>query len=191
MLIRKAPVSVILALLSILYAQVSFSTDSLSLQNQTIIESLDYFSTNFPEQKVYLHTDKDTYHYDENIWFKSYVTDALSHKLDTLSGNLIVEFINNCGNHIRRNVLGFDNGTAHGRLSMPDSLPDGNYTLRAYTNWMRNFGDEYFFHKNLYLHNPDKANYIRWGDRRRNRRFNRNLNLKKEEFQFAIFILLN
>ena len=180
-------ISLVITLLIIFSARISFSSDSLSLQNRTIIETLNYFSSYFPGQKVYLHTDKDNYHIDETIWYKAYVSNAMSHKSDTLSGNLIVELINSNGNHIRRNVLPIDNGTAHGSIALPDSLPDGNYVLRAYTNWMRNFGEDFYFHKNLYLHNPEEENYIGWSDRRRNRRFNRKLNNKTEERQFAFF----
>ena len=28
---------------------------------------------------------------------------------------------------------------------------EGNYTLRAYTNWQRNFGEDYIFTKNIYI----------------------------------------
>ncbi len=42
-----------------------------------------------------------------------------------------------------------NNGTTWGDLALPDTLPAGNYRLRAYTNWMRNAGPAYYFYKVL------------------------------------------
>lgn len=152
-----------------------------------LAELLEVYSAYFPQQKVYLHTDKEAYHVAESIWLKAYVVDAQTHRPDTLSGNLYVELIDNGGNFIRSSVLALEGGVAHNKFSLPDSLPDGNYFLRAYTNWMRNFPDELFFTRDIYIHNPRQENYIRWGERRQNRRFNRELTRKKEEMQFAVF----
>lgn len=140
-----------------------------------------------PMQKVYLHTDKDAWHVDESIWFKAYVVDAHTHRPDTLSGNLYIELLNARGKHIRSNVLQLNTGVAHGRLVLPDSLPDGNYTIRAYTAWMRNFSEDFLFRKNIYIHNPEQENYIRWSERRQNRRFNRSLDNKREETNFRFY----
>ncbi|RHO67377.1 hypothetical protein DW082_13175 [Alistipes sp. AF48-12] len=49
------------------------------------------------------------------MWFKAYLTDAVSHK--------------------------------------PDTLPAGEYTLRAYTGWMLNFEPAFFFRRNINVGN--------------------------------------
>jgi hypothetical protein len=41
--------------------------------------------------------------------------------------------------------LQLSKGTAAGDFALPDTLQAGNYRLRAYTNYMRNAGSEYFF----------------------------------------------
>ena len=49
---------------------------------------------------------------------------------------------------IKRDSLGFANG-----LPLPDTLPAGEYTLRAYTGWMLNFEPAFFFRRNINVGN--------------------------------------
>ena len=42
-----------------------------------------------------------------------------------------------------------ENGLFHGYLFLAEKLPEGDYTLRAYTRYMENMGDDYFFKKNI------------------------------------------
>ena len=41
----------------------------------------------------------------------------------------------------------------YGHLLLPKAVPEGNYTLRAYTRYMENLGDDYFFKKNIRIGN--------------------------------------
>ena len=140
-----------------------------------------------PRQKVFLHTDKDTYHVHETMWLKAYLVDASDHLPDTLSGNLYVQLVDSEGKHVRNLVLKLSEGLAHGQMSFPDSLPDGNYLLRAFTNWMFNFSEDFFFTRDIYVHNPEQANYITRGAIRSNRRFNRDVEQRAEALQFSVF----
>ncbi len=177
----------IIAFLSLYALALFFQPAGMAAQNSGTAGLNDAGTFLLPLQKVYLHTDKDSWHVDETIWFKAYVVDAHTHRPDTLSGNLYVELVNARGRHIRSNVLQLNEGIAHAQLILPDSLPDGNYTIRAFTAWMRNFSEDFFFRKNIYIHNPEQENFIRWSERRQNRRFNRDLNEKQEEIRFDFF----
>ena len=43
-------------------------------------------------------------------------------------------------------------GISWGDIALDEEdIPEGSYTLRAYTNWMRNFGEDYIFKKNIYI----------------------------------------
>jgi hypothetical protein len=44
-------------------------------------------------------------------------------------------------------------GLTWGDFALTDSLREGNYRIRAYTTWMRNFGEEYFFDKTITIGN--------------------------------------
>jgi hypothetical protein len=45
-------------------------------------------------------------------------------------------------------------GRGEGSFFLPATLNSGNYTLRAYTQWMKNFDPEFYFHHALTLVNP-------------------------------------
>ncbi|MDB5007346.1 MAG: hypothetical protein JWP45_1739 [Mucilaginibacter sp.] len=106
---------------------------------------LDTFLAHHVTEKAYLHFDKPYYAAGDTIYFKAYLTLGEKHEPSGLSGVLHVDLINT-NNHIDQSIkLQIADGVAWGDLTLPDSLPGGNYRIRAYTNWMRNEGDDAFF----------------------------------------------
>jgi len=100
-------------------------------------------------EKVYLHTDRDFYNPGDIVWFKSYLVDGLTHiPLDT-SKNLHVELISPSSEILEKRIIRLDNGLGNGDLTLSDSLRSGKYRLRIYTNYMRNFGDQLYFNKEI------------------------------------------
>lgn len=96
-------------------------------------------------EKLFLHLSQPYYGAGDTIRFKAYLTDAVFHRPDTLSNFLYVDLSDRLGKvvasrKIKRDSLGFANG-----LPLPDTLPAGEYTLRAYTGWMLNFDPAFFF----------------------------------------------
>ena len=107
------------------------------------------FYQDFPIEKAYLQFDKPYYAAGDTIYFKAYLTKGENHKLSDLSGVLHVDLINT-KNHIDQSItLQLDTGVAWGDFALPDSLPQGNYRVRAYTRWMRNEADFGFFEKTI------------------------------------------
>ena len=106
-----------------------------------------------PTEKVYLHLDKPYYAAGDDIWFKAYVTSGNKHELSSISGILNVELINYSDSIIQYIKLPLINGLTWGDFKLPDSLKAGNYRIRAYTNWMRNAGIEYFYDKTISIDN--------------------------------------
>ena len=101
-----------------------------------------------PQEKVYLQTDKPYYAIGDDLWFKAYVTVGGLHQLSTLSGVLNVELIDDRDSVKQSIKLPVVNGLTWGDFKLTDSpFSEGNYRIRAYTNWMRNAGEEYFFDK--------------------------------------------
>ena len=114
-----------------------------------IIKSLlGFYATTLPE-KAYLHLDRPYYASGETVWFKAYLAEADSHRPDTLSKILYVELISPQRRIVARRTLQLRAGVAPGDLALPDTLPAGTYQLRAYTNWMRNAGPDFFFSRPL------------------------------------------
>jgi hypothetical protein len=104
-------------------------------------------STDAPLEKVYIHTDKPYYYPGENIWMKAYMSYSQPGLRDSLSQVLYVELINQKKEIILQKAVRIDSAWAACDFRIPPGLPAGNYLLRSYTNWMRNFGDPCFFHK--------------------------------------------
>ena len=130
-----------------------------------LISALVYlFSNGYSEptqvaEKVYLHIDRSIYNSGDDIWFKAYVIDALSNKPSSKTYNLHVEIISPDAKIIQSRILRIDNGLGNGDFSLSDSIPSGRYIIRAYTNFMRNFNEEFFFKKEIVVINPfDEGN---------------------------------
>ena len=100
-------------------------------------------------EKVYLHTDRSCYAAGDNIWFKAYLVNAQSNYPTNTSDNLYVELIDPDARIVSREVIRLYHGTGEGDFKLDDSIPGGSYRLRAYTNWMRNFGDHFIFERSL------------------------------------------
>ena len=102
-------------------------------------------------EKAYLHTDRDVYGQGEDIWFKAYVVNAKHNTPINYSHNLYVELIDPATKILSRKVIRLENGLGNGDFKLSDSITAGTYRLRAYTNWMRNFGDNFIFEKNIFF----------------------------------------
>jgi hypothetical protein len=152
-----------------------------------ITENLKEFSKHTQPQKVYLHLDKTDYYAGETIWFKAYLFDGLTHLPDTSRNNLYIELISSSGEAMEKRLLLAEEGFAAGDIRLSFDIPDGNYILRAYTDWMRNFDDNFFYTRHLYIVNDSYANSIPRSDVRKNKRFNRDLSRKKSEYMVDFF----
>lgn len=106
------------------------------------------------QEKIYLHTDKEMYLSGENIWYKAYLLDAVKHLPSDKSHFLYTELIDEQDNIVQRQKLHKDSVGYYGNLSLPKNLPSGRYRIRAYTIWMENAPEDYFFRKIVTVHNP-------------------------------------
>lgn len=114
-------------------------------------ESLKAYNQNYPGEKVYVQLDKPLYKPGEDIWFNAFVLNSNTNKPSNISDVLYVELIDPKGNIVSRLELVVKEGTAHGDFSLQPSAPGGIYQIRAYTHWMKNFGEESVFRKTLQI----------------------------------------
>jgi len=108
-------------------------------------------------EKVYLHVDRESYYPGDDIWFKAYLIDASDGLLSANSINLHVELISPDSKIIDSRVVKLDNGLGNGDFHLSEKLQSGRFMLRAYTNYMRNFGDQLFFNKDITIINSSDA----------------------------------
>jgi hypothetical protein len=108
-------------------------------------------------EKVYLHADRDSYYPGDDIWFKTYLIDASDRHLSNHSNNLHVELISPSLKIIESRIVKLNEGLGNGDFHLPESLKSGRYRIRAYTNYMRNLGDQLFFNKDIIIINSSDA----------------------------------
>ncbi|HPE76397.1 MAG TPA: hypothetical protein PLC80_09920 [Draconibacterium sp.] len=106
---------------------------------------------NFPRERIYLHIDKTLYTAGDDLWFKVYLVDADSHKPEALSKVAYVEIISPLAEILSTKIIKIDDGCGNGDFKLPIDLVSGEYTVRAYTTYMRNFDDAFFFRKKIYV----------------------------------------
>ena len=119
-----------------------------------LVENLNNRKQKLPQEKVHLHFDRSFYISGDTMRFACYVVNAVNNIPSDLSHVLHVELINVNNEIIKSVPIQLVAGFGSGDFALSDSLPEGIYQVRAYTNWMRNFGHAFFFSKEINLFNP-------------------------------------
>ncbi len=130
-----------------LFSPITVHAQSKNLEN--ISSALEAYTKNHPQEKVYLHTDRSYYATGESIWFQTYLTAGPLNLPSPLSYPVYVQLIDDQEQLIDQKVVLTPNGFGSGVLDLADTLLAGEYTLVAFTNWMRNTGEEFFFRKDI------------------------------------------
>ena len=118
-----------------------------------LLKKLDDYTNKYQQEKVYLHLDKPYYAIGDDIWFKAYVVNTKTAAPSMISEVLYVELINEKDSVKKQLKLPMASGISWGDFKLTDSLSEGNYRIRAYTNYMRNFGTEFFYDKTIKIGN--------------------------------------
>ncbi|MDR0393830.1 MAG: TonB-dependent receptor, partial [Tannerella sp.] len=109
----------------------------------------------YPQEKLYLQTDKPHYISGEKMWFRAHKVDALLHNQTNTSRYVYAELIDPLDSVVQRVKIHPDSlALFHGYMPLDEGLPEGTYTLRAYTRYMENQGEDYFFRKTIPVFDP-------------------------------------
>ena len=122
----------------------------------SITRSLDNYKENVLQEKIFLHSDRDSYLVGESMWFKIYNVDGNSHKPTKVSKVAYVEVLDREQNPVLQAKVALKGGIGSGSFVLPPTLNSGNYLVRAYTNWMKNFSADLFFEKPVTIVNTFK-----------------------------------
>lgn len=114
-----------------------------------ITESLRTYNESAIKEKLYVHTDKDFYLAGEIIWFKVYCTDAAFHKPLDVSKVAYIEILDNTNKPLLQAKVALNNAEGEGSFYLQQNIASGNFKLRAYTSWMKNFDADWFFEKSI------------------------------------------
>jgi TonB-dependent SusC/RagA subfamily outer membrane receptor len=131
----------------ILFVAFLFSNATVQAQESLPERVQSYFQTlqdEFPVEKSYLHLDKRTYTLGDDVWFSAYLVAGSSQFPSPLSRTLYVDIFDGSGLLLEQRIVKIENGHGAGDFKIPGFGKTGVYQIKAYTSWMRNFGEEYF-----------------------------------------------
>lgn len=138
------------------HAQVSTISD--------LIKNRNGLQEKAPREKLYVHLDKQNYLATDTIWYKAYITNALNNNYSALSGVMYLELFDGKNELVKRYTTPVKYGFAWGQIPLdPQVMLSGTYILRAYTNWMRNFGDSLLYEKEIRIGNTDGGTMVAAG----------------------------
>lgn len=127
---------------------------------KTIAGRMEVFRKKYPQEKVHLHLDKPYYSIGDTIYFKAYAVNAEKNLPSAISNVLYVDVINETNNLLQTLRFSLTDGIARGTIPLVDSLAEGSYHIRAYTTWMRNWDDAFFFDKVITVGNGFNSDLV-------------------------------
>lgn len=118
-----------------------------------IIDGLENWRSNYPQEKVFLQIDRNRYAGGEVLWFKA--TCTYDGKPSFLSKLMYVTITNKQGVILSKSMYKLDgNATANGTIDISNKWSSDSYNVNAYTLWMQNF-PTYIASQNIYIYNSD------------------------------------
>jgi hypothetical protein len=96
-------------------------------------------------EKIYVHLDKYTFISGQPLMYKAYVVNASSLEISKQSRIIYFEITGDNNKLVYSWRSNLKNGLCYGSVIIPDTISSGIYTLRAYTNWMRNTSPSFHF----------------------------------------------
>jgi len=111
------------------------------------------FERNFREE-IFVRTDRDTYITGEKVWLKVYKLNGLMQVPFNLSKVVYLELLDKNNFPVKQLKISADNTSGAANFKIPDNLSSGNYLIRAYTSWMKNFSSDQFYYRTISVINP-------------------------------------
>ncbi|MGZ5134001.1 MAG: hypothetical protein ACXWCG_02575, partial [Flavitalea sp.] len=139
---------------TILLSQIEAEAQDRTLQS--IRQQFDQGEIHSFYEKLFVHTDKTIYLAGELIWFKVYQTNGFVNQPINVSRISYVEILSTDKKPVLQAKIEMNSGTGNGSFLIPSSVQSGNFILRAYTNWMKNFSADRYFEKQITIINPLK-----------------------------------
>ena len=140
----------------VMFLMLCWGAQSQSIRSvQQEINTISTYNTAYTPDKIFIQTDKQNYNKEDTIWFKAYVFDAASLSASNKSALIYIEIEDANNRVVNRNSVLITLGVGWGSIPLVDNrFPEGTYTLRAYTNWMRNFDEHYIFSRQFTIEAP-------------------------------------
>jgi hypothetical protein len=131
-----------------------------NVNGQSQADMTDYLRQRFirycemvPREEIFVSTDREEYIAGEEIWFNIWLVNRQISIPSSESKIVYLELLNPENRAVAQKRIRIDNGSGHGQIELPDTLSAGTYTIRAYTNWMKNFLPHNCFTRDISIYN--------------------------------------
>ncbi len=139
---------------------ISFLFFTIATKAQTNIDNTDSLAGRFisdlragTTEKLIVQTNKNIFAAGEELWFKAYIINSLSHKYFSHSKTLYVDLVNEKDTAIAQLLLNIPSERTEGMIRLKDSLPEGYYWLRVYTATIQKYDTNAVFVSPIYVVN--------------------------------------
>lgn len=113
---------------------------------EKMIFDIDSLNIRYPREKIFIHHDKPYYRVRDTIWMKGYILTTPEHIPNDSSRLVYIEVINAQNEVVKRVSSPCVYGLFVSNIILSErDYTQGEYLLRAYTKYLRNFGDSLFF----------------------------------------------
>ncbi|WP_431166658.1 hypothetical protein [Tenacibaculum halocynthiae] len=121
----------------------------------SIIKNFQEYTSNYRET-AYCHLNKSTYIKGEVLGFSSYVIDKTQKKASQSTKNLYCVITDKNNKIIKSQLLNINKGVAYNTFKIDSLFTTGQYTFKAYTNWMKNFDEPNAYIESFNVIDPEK-----------------------------------
>jgi hypothetical protein len=116
-----------------------------TLNAQRFDSLLTILDTKYPQEKLYVHFDKNFYNPGETIWFKAYL--FAGNQPSLISRTLYAELMDEKGKILQRKTAPVIQSGAAAAFDLPINMDAPMVFVRVYTRWMLNFDSSFLFVK--------------------------------------------
>lgn len=140
-------------------AQLAAATGEPSPGNdaETIQQHFDRQRAGYPQEKIHVTTDRETYMAGDTIWLRALLVDATTHIATDGSVYVYIELRDQHNEVAQRVKLAGHKGQFAGHIPLDVKTTEGEYFITAYTKYMESVGEEYFFKKRVTIRSPYSA----------------------------------
>lgn len=136
----------VLIFVNILFGQHLFS--------QQLNDKAGEFNNSGFMEELYIRTDRDIYITGEEVWFKVYKMNRLTHAPCDISKVVYMELLDKNNFPLKQLKVKIECNSGSSGFRLPDNISSGNYVIRAYTNWMKNWPADLFYYTTISVINP-------------------------------------
>jgi hypothetical protein len=116
--------------------------------------ALNYNPSDLDNEQIFIQTNSTFLITGETLYFKIFCRQRKYNKPTMLSKVAYLELIDETGAPVFQTKISLIGGSGQGDLFIPSTFSSGNYTLIAYTRWMKNFAKDSFFQNQITIVNP-------------------------------------